>query len=196
MSSVASLAAHMTHTRGKSAMFERSSMLKSERICADQGEWLGTESSDTPPNPCFQRVGQLRSDPSTWRPDGFAANYCLSQKVQQRCGFNVNLITLIVVVICNVGKLVGMLYVSFGNFEKPLVTVGDAISSFLECPDPTTKGMCLWTKWNVVSAVGSLPTKRSDLTWDEHHDPQTWVLRERRWYSTASRGRWFFSHFL
>ncbi len=64
-----------------------------------------------------------------------------------------NLIIILVVVICNAGKLAGMLYVAFGPLEDPLITMGDAVSSFLASPDNTTRDMCLVNRKEVVTDI-------------------------------------------
>jgi hypothetical protein len=37
-----------------------------------------------------------------------------------------------------------MFYVAFFVRDEPLMTMGDAVASFLERPDPTSKNRCLW----------------------------------------------------
>jgi hypothetical protein len=103
---------------------------------------------------------------SGWNPDYFTAEYCLSERVVGTCGFTVNLFIILVVVICNIGKLSGMLYVAFGAFQDPLITIGDAVSTFLENPDRTTKSMCITTK-------------------------KVWKPMKQRWLNAASKSRWW-----
>lgn len=76
------------------------------------------------------------------------AKYCLAETVDDFCHVGVSNILLLFVVLCVVvktGVAATVLYRSRPGDEystKPLVTVGDAIASFIEKPDPTTFGVC------------------------------------------------------
>ena len=63
-----------------------------------------------------------------------------------------------VVIICNVGKMIVIGYIAWKRPQEPLVTIGDAVASFLENPDLTTKGNCLaeLRRFNKVGATISL----------------------------------------
>jgi hypothetical protein len=95
-----------------------------------------------------------------------------------------NLIIILVVVICNAGKLAGMLYVAFGSLEDPLITVGDAVSSFLASPDHITRDMCLVNRRDIVKAphFGGMEKLRA---------PKYWRPVRRRWFNAASKTRWW-----
>lgn len=74
---------------------------------------------------------------------------CYSQKVPERCKASIIPVFLLVVIICNVIKIVSFasaLYISRKPKDQPLCTTGDAIQSFLQHPDPCTKGRCLAAK--------------------------------------------------
>lgn len=108
-----------------------------------------------------------------------------------------------------------MLYVAFRLRDTPLITVGDAVESFLDNSDRTTEGMCLLTKEDVVAAV------RKGHRWDQNRvdtdaalasrgpdtqttateteakplppprpPPKTARLRKLRWSQSASGLRW------
>lgn len=53
---------------------------------------------------------------------------------------------MIVVIVCNFCKLIVTGYISWKRPPEPLVTIGDAVASFLDEPDLTTKGNCLAEK--------------------------------------------------
>jgi hypothetical protein len=57
----------------------------------------------------------------------------------------------IVVVICNALKLIGLLITLFKHKEQPIVTIGDAIDSFVTTPDATTANSCLLSRVDVKS---------------------------------------------
>ena len=56
-----------------------------------------------------------------------------------------------------------MLVTLFGYRQEYLVTIGDIVASFLDDPDPTTKGMCLVTAHDF-------------LAWNKH-----WTLLNDPW---------------
>lgn len=80
----------------------------------------------------------LLSDTSQWTIDwtgiGFRVDYCLSSSVKERCKLQFSLTILIVVIVCNFIKTFCMLLMLGSQQSPPLVTLGDAIASFLEFP--------------------------------------------------------------
>ena len=64
--------------------------------------------------------------------------------------------------------------------DPPLVTLGDAITSFLRISDSTTEGMSVVSKHQVRTQIEHWKTPR----------PQQWHARNRRWANAASRTRW------
>ncbi|KAK4248787.1 hypothetical protein C7999DRAFT_13309 [Corynascus novoguineensis] len=93
------------------------------------------------------------TDPiSTLIPDRSSIQYCLAQRAPaSTCEVNVNAPLLGSVALVNSIALVVTATVLFkrpSSFQ-PLATLGDAISSFLQDPDPTTQGACLLSKTDV-----------------------------------------------
>ncbi|KAF9888433.1 hypothetical protein FE257_008711 [Aspergillus nanangensis] len=64
-------------------------------------------------------------------------------------------------------KLICMLFIARHKRETILLTIGDAISSFLEHPDPTTKGRCAMSSWRVEK--GQHPWKQAGR-WASRHE--------------------------
>ncbi|KAF5019104.1 hypothetical protein F66182_8900 [Fusarium sp. NRRL 66182] len=77
---------------------------------------------------------------------------------------------------CNVLKLIGLALTWLFLEKRPLLTLGDAISSFLESPDPSTKGQCLLSK-----------TWSHRLVWEA--GPRIWQPTKQRWFTSISRRR-------
>lgn len=126
-----------------------------------------------------------------WSPGNYVAEYCLSEKIQGHCAFNVNLVIIVIVIICNVGKLIGMSIVAFSpHLGRPLMTVGDAISSFLDVPDESTKRMCLASRKDLVSTTLSRPRSAVAVQW-QPEGQRTWIDTTQRWYSSATKRRWW-----
>ena len=67
--------------------------------------------------------------------------YCLSKEISSVCSLQLHPSMLIVVIIANVLKIACFLFVLFRLRRiSPLITVGDAVASLFEIPDPTTLG--------------------------------------------------------
>lgn len=60
----------------------------------------------------------------------------------------------------------------------PLVTLGDALASFLAEPDPTTQGACLITKADIKKGRWGL------------REAKRWEAQSHRWIQTPSLARW------
>ena len=72
--------------------------------------------------------------------------YCLSQPVKEHCTLQFSILIITIVLVCNITKLACMVVVLLRQQAKPLVTLGDAVESFLETPDPIIENMCLADK--------------------------------------------------
>ena len=84
-------------------------------------------------------------------------DYCLSQPAEERCKLEFSLHIMVTVIICNAAKAVVMGLAVWTHRIPTLVTVGDAIASFLEAPDPFTEGMCLVTKSGITQGARKEP---------------------------------------
>ena len=141
------------------------------------------------PANCYTYVSRVAAIADEWAPNGWNAEYCLSEQILGKCGFHINLVIIWIVVVCNVGKVIGMSIVAFSpTFSRPLMTVGDAISSFMDRPDESTRGLCLITKRDFATVAG-------ERRWPEPVQ-RIWEPQRKRLYSAASRSRWRISIFL
>jgi hypothetical protein len=158
-------------------------MLNVHRICGDPFELLFQ---------CSTSISSVVADAQHWTPNGYPAKYCLSEKVPGTCGLNLNLVIMLVVTICNLGKVIAMLHAAFGIRDEPLITVGDAIESFLVTPDRFTEGKCLTTKEKVVNqAKRSRKQKLSETSGQAVIPfPDVWQPTQLRWFNAASVSRW------
>ncbi|KAI0468367.1 hypothetical protein F4859DRAFT_524623 [Xylaria cf. heliscus] len=73
--------------------------------------------------------------------------------------------------------------------ENVLSTLGDAIASFIQEPDETTKDMCLATKYDfprkIISSSGRAEEKSRF-----HSHPRAWKMSEKHWMSAATWPQW------
>ena len=135
--------------------------------------------------PCEDLVGAYRDAPGTWTPLGVGrggVQECWTLETEERCKVLFSPVLCWVVTGLNLVKgglmLVTALRGKGGGRERLLLTVGDAVASFLEVPDETTVDMCLAGKGEVVG-VGRL--------WSR--EPRG-VGERRSRFAAASAGRW------
>ncbi|KAL1968002.1 hypothetical protein VTN77DRAFT_2419 [Rasamsonia byssochlamydoides] len=79
----------------------------------------------------------------------YSIDGCLSISVEERCQLLYNPPICLVVIGCAIVKVACMYLTARQDREEILVTVGDAIASFLAQPDPTTAGRCWMDKSRV-----------------------------------------------
>ena len=139
------------------------------------------------PDSCQAHLPQILADASHWKPAHVEIKFCLSQQTPERCKLQFSLQIVIVVIVINTLKMILMLYVVFGLNETPLMIIGDAIASFLNKEDSTTKGCCLLTKYDI---------KVDKLRWQyregESNGPpaKAWLPIKIHWASAVSQTRW------
>ncbi|KAK4141295.1 uncharacterized protein C8A04DRAFT_14224 [Dichotomopilus funicola] len=91
--------------------------------------------------------------PALVDPSAMQVQYCLALPAPPpTCQVNLNASLLGIVALLNSIAVVATSAVLFRRRSafRPLVTLGDAFASFLQDPDPTTRGACLLTKSDVV----------------------------------------------
>ena len=110
------------------------------KALSDAGEW--TLSSKFFFNSSYQRHHSIQSTSTGLEQLNidYSVDYCLSERVQERCKLQFSLAILIVVMACNLIKAICMFLVLRTQESPPLVTLGDAIASFLEFPDRFATG--------------------------------------------------------
>jgi hypothetical protein len=143
---------------------------------------------------CKQNVGQtpctpnevleLQSNASGWQPFGRTIQYCLSQPSEQHCELQFFRSIAIVAIIANAMKTIVLGFLVFGMRDLPILTVGDAVASFLKNPDIFTKDMCLLSKrdFNGNLLLDGVPRMFEDC--------------RERWYRAVSGMRWLISALL
>ncbi len=75
-------------------------------------------------------------------------DHCLSRRPAGKCQLQFSLPIMSIVMICNLTKAVCMLLTIRHRFATPILTLGDAVASFLKRPDIYTKNNCLSDKYN------------------------------------------------
>lgn len=95
---------------------------------------------------CKLHISTLQREAATWQPFGYPVEYCLSERIEQHCHLEYSAHILLIVGFMGILKFATMLYVTIGIHDTPLLTIGDAVASFLTIPDGNTKHLCLLDK--------------------------------------------------
>ena len=112
---------------------------------------------------------------------------CKSERTAEKCKVQFSLGIMIAVICCNIVKACGMVMAVVRSREPTLVTLGDAVDSFLRIPDPTTIGICFADRRFVKRAW-----RRRWRT-----DPRQWKQKGvQRWWTSVSVKRWIACNFL
>ncbi|PUU75535.1 hypothetical protein B9Z19DRAFT_1131133 [Tuber borchii] len=111
---------------------------------------------------------------------------CKSERTVEKCKVRLSLGIMIAVICCTLFKACCMITAVVRSREPTLVTLGDALDSFLKIPDPTTIGMCfadrrfIKREWRRGCTVG----------------PRQWKQRGvQRWWTSVGKMRWITCNF-
>ena len=106
---------------------------------------------------------------------------CKSEIIEERCKVQFSLGIMIAVICCNLVKACAMIMTFVRSREPTLVTLGDAIDSFLRISDPTTRGICFADRRFI------------DREWTRgwRTGPRQWKQKgAQRWSTNVSKARW------
>jgi hypothetical protein len=126
---------------------------------------LPEDNSEARGLPCINRLGEIKTASKPWAlssgyingPDGSSAqwpprnthqwpvDYCLSDPAPTRCQLHFSLVIAVIVTVLNIVKAALMFYVAYSTKESPLMTMGDAVASFLDDKDDTTNDMGMFS---------------------------------------------------
>jgi len=147
---------------------------------------------------------------NTWYlgPEYYEVDYCLVQPPATTalvCRFEFSSGIMVTICILNLAKSLVMFFTWLiprwqwsGEIEarqsrkKTLYTLGDAIASFMNYPDETTKNMSLATKDNFRNTRPFSNKNRFRKKEPPPYSPKNWNKEDARWAMAASFGRWVF----
>ena len=109
----------------------------------------------------------------------FQVSKCRVERFVPHCKVTLSVYILLIVVVCNALKALTLSLVLFLPGFTPLITVGDAVSSFLGHPDPTTTG---------CGVLGPATTR--DSTGNHPYVSKPWKPTRCRWFCGASSRQW------
>lgn len=146
---------------------------------------------------CSSWLSKVESEISDWKPFRKPVEYCMSERIEQHCRVEYSAHLLLVVVLIGLLKTTTMLYIAFRIRDVPLLTIGDAVSSFLTSPESKTKGMCLLDKSlknfepSVSYSQRSESGEYSSINWSA--PPKYFQYQRKRQFTAASGRRWITS---
>ncbi|KAL4748930.1 hypothetical protein BDW72DRAFT_195371 [Aspergillus terricola var. indicus] len=118
-------------------------------------QWICQDELDKPHDDynCANLVGSVKSR-DEWTVYGYKIDYCLAERTAEKCTLEYSLPLAIVVICVNFVKALLICLAPSLLGDRPLLTIGDGIGSFLRWPDETTEGNCLLTKEIVTRGTG------------------------------------------
>jgi hypothetical protein len=135
----------------------------------------------------------------SWSVYGFKIAYCLSERPRIQCSLQVSGQLWLVVIVFNAIKVICIiLTIIVVCQEEPLLTIGDAIASFISIKDNLTKGACMLSRRETKNR--KVPTRSTK----QHSRVFRWRRRTvidpagskifhsipLRWCQSVSRTRW------
>ncbi|TGJ75782.1 hypothetical protein E0Z10_g10957 [Xylaria hypoxylon] len=135
-------------------------------------------------------------NPMTWglQQDSFNLNisYCLAEPLENICQIGLSPTVLLGVALCVITKTITALIVTIAlnrPGHDPLVTLGDAVASFIEHPDPVTAGLC------------TVDQKQFRIAMRQTHaslvrGPRQWTRPQQMWAAAIPMSIWQISYAL
>lgn len=115
----------------------------------------------------------------------YNVQYCLAQPTRpEACYIGIVTDTLAAVIASNAVKVICLIWICFWLRRRPLLTIGDAVASFLERPDP-------WTN-NMGTLEAASHAKQSSY----EEVSKIWVGGRKRWFRAVRARRWILSSIL
>ncbi|KAJ5193760.1 hypothetical protein N7491_001090 [Penicillium cf. griseofulvum] len=130
-------------------------------------------------------------------PQSYSIDHCMTLPVKETCQLFFSPPICLVVIGCNIVKLICALLAARENRKDIFLTTGDAIASFLTKADPATEGVCLLSR--------SLTNKRTQgwqkykgrerkyLDFPEKQEMPLRLPSRKRWFQAASISRWVYT---
>ncbi|KAF2500561.1 hypothetical protein BU16DRAFT_251071 [Lophium mytilinum] len=88
---------------------------------------------------CFSYLSNITASNWTYPAANYRVTSCLAEVKEEHCRLKASLTLLIAVAVANIAKLV-VIYALLLAEERPLLTLGDSIASFISTPDAYTSG--------------------------------------------------------
>jgi hypothetical protein len=86
----------------------------------------------------------------------FNISHCLVVEADEKCRLQFSPAITLIVIVCSAIKVACLFLAAQCDQDEVLLTIGDALSSFLSRPDETTKGGCFMTRSTVLLGSQSM----------------------------------------
>lgn len=127
----------------------------------------------------------------------YPVNGCLAIKTEERCELLYSPPICIAMVLASLVKVVAMFLSARISRSRsaPLLTIGDAVASFLDKPDPTTEGLCWISRFEIERGDWKLSDQeRADIgIWEVGRNQSVIyksLSRRKFWFQAPSLRRW------
>lgn len=132
---------------------------------------------------CRNYLSEIRAQvaSNSWEVGGYPISHCLSEISPEHCKLQHSLPLAVAIIVFNLIKAIIMCYVALTVADTPILTTGDAISSFMMKPDQFSRRRCLLSMEDVES--------QRPWTSGEHI---TYHKQPKRWASALPPLRWAF----
>ncbi|KAF1833717.1 hypothetical protein BDW02DRAFT_569698 [Decorospora gaudefroyi] len=140
--------------------------------------------NDTNTHRCSLKTAMEKFDSGkNWTVQGHPVSHCFARTISETCQLQFNGYLMIAVVVFGVIKVLTIGYLVLARSAgRHLRTIGDAIASFLEEEDPTTKGMCLVTSQQI---------RKDGFRASYRYGPQIYTGMRPRWLTGANTTEFF-----
>ncbi|KAH9233039.1 hypothetical protein K456DRAFT_1837294, partial [Colletotrichum gloeosporioides 23] len=146
-SSRGNLALIATNNTGETApiKYTRAQFSANEQGISPPSDWICEQQPGFVNRTCKpdDMLPLLLRDSSLWKPFNAKIQGCYSQSTSEHCNVLFSYAFGLVITAITFIQGILMLCVAFSKNEKPILTIGDVITSFLKAEDSTTKHMCL-----------------------------------------------------
>ena len=135
--------------------------------------------------PCSAQVTALAKIANDWwRSGGYEIKQCYAEPIQADCHLHFSPHLMGPIVFMNLVKCFVAFYIAFRMLDVPLVTLGDAIESFIKFPDSTTAGNCLMTAKEADRHFIKSSSQISATS------PKQYNPRRQRWWDVVTPRQW------
>jgi hypothetical protein len=117
-------------------------------------------------------------------------DHCLAQKVDQCGTIRINIVLLLVVAACNLIKATCMVLSFFKIDPYPLMTIGDAISSYLTIEDEETLGRSEMNAEHLQLMATTDLRRRKPVLLGSNESGLIWPIGPQRYLRAMSTFRW------
>lgn len=131
---------------------------------------------------------------SLWAPYQSRVKYCVVEQVEQLCKLQFSFPIAAAVVVSNFIKAVSILMtLLMCRRHAALATIGDAVASFLDHPDPETMNRCLYSRQD-METKWEANRKHDRRERPRYVNPKRYKPRAEAWASASTMDRWTWTY--